>query len=127
MSPNLWTRRLWMRLAVINALSGLIVALLAFRVDDPGIASLLRIGAALQIAHGLAVFACSTFIDGGAVQARHAPAPFLVGSALFAGSLYGRALNIWDAGDIPFGLGGALMAAGWGVLFVACSGLDRSD
>jgi uncharacterized membrane protein YgdD (TMEM256/DUF423 family) len=123
MSSTLWTRRLWMRLGTVNALCALVAALVAFRLDEPA-ATMMRLGAGFQFTHAIATFACAAFMNSGAAQARHAPAPFLAGSALFAGALYARALAIWDGGDLPLGLGGALMAAGWGVLFVASGAID---
>jgi hypothetical protein len=44
---------------------------------------------------------------------------------MFSGSLYARAGGVWDGGDIAIGVGAALMAGGWGVLFVASHGIDR--
>jgi uncharacterized membrane protein YgdD (TMEM256/DUF423 family) len=121
----IWNRRLWMRLGVLNALCSVVIALLAFRLDDAAAASLLRLGAGFQFMHSLSTFTCATFMNIGANEARHAPALFLLGSALFSGSLYARASGVWDGGDLALGIGAALMAGGWGVLFVASDGIDR--
>src|SRR5580693_7519838 len=119
----IWNRRLWMRLGVVNALCSVIVALLAFRLNDDAAVNLLRLGAGFQFMHSLSTFFCATFINIGANEARHAPALFLLGSAIFSGSLYARASGVWNGGDLTLGIGAALMAGGWGVLFVASGGI----
>jgi len=121
----IWNRRLWMRLGVVNALCSVVVALLAFRLHDDSAANLLRLGAGFQFMHSLSTFSCATFMNVGASEARHAPALFLLGSAMFSGSLYARACGVWDGGELALGIGAALMAGGWGVLFVASGGIDR--
>ncbi len=120
-----WNRRLWMRLGVINALCSVIIALLAFRLEDSLAAGLLRLGSGFQFMHSMSTFACATFMNIGATRARHAPALFLTGSAMFSGSLYAQASGLWNGNDLPLGLGAGLMAGGWGVLFVAASDIDR--
>lgn len=114
-----------MRLGVVNALCSVVIGLMAFRLEDPAAANLLRLGAGFQFMHSISTFACATFMNIGAIQARNAPALFLSGSALFSGSLYCRAVGLWAGGDLALGLGAALMAGGWGVLFVAAGGIDR--
>ena len=120
-----WNRRLWMRLGALSALLSLVVTLVAVRVEDGGEAALLRLGATIQFAHALAVFACAGFMAVGARRAADAPALFLGGSPIFGLSLYARALGQWDGGDVALAFGVALMAAGWGVLIVAAGGIDR--
>ncbi len=114
-----------MRLGVVNALCSVVVALLTFRLNDEAAVSLLRLGAGFQFMHSMSTFTCATFMNIGAAEARHAPALFLLGSAMFSGSLYARASGVWDGGDLALGIGAALMAGGWGVLFVAGGGIDR--
>jgi uncharacterized membrane protein YgdD (TMEM256/DUF423 family) len=120
-----WNRRLWMRLGAVSALASLVMALMAFKLDDPAAQALVRLGAGFQFAHALATFACAAFMAVGARGARHAAAPFLLGSLVFGGSLYARAAGVWNGGDLALGIGAALMAAGWGVLFVAGWEIDR--
>jgi uncharacterized membrane protein YgdD (TMEM256/DUF423 family) len=114
-----------MRLGVVNALCSVVIALLAFRLDDSIAAGLLRLGSGFQFMHSMATFACATFMNIGAARARHAPALFLTGSAMFSGSLYAQATGFWSGGDPALGLGAALMAGGWGVLFVAAGDIDK--
>lgn len=114
-----------MRLAALSGLTALVMLMMAFRLDDPAAQGLIRLGAFLQILHALAVIACPVFMAVGGRAARFAPAPFLLGSAMFSGALYARAVSVWDGGDLALGLGAALMAAGWGVLAVAAGGVDR--
>ena len=114
-----------MRLGAANGLTSLVMALYALQMDDPGAQALVRLGAGFQFMHIMATFACATFMQIGAEKARHAPAPFLIGSAVFASTLYFRAAGTWTGGDWALDLGGALMAAGWGVLFVSASEIGR--
>jgi uncharacterized membrane protein YgdD (TMEM256/DUF423 family) len=116
-----------MRLGVVNAFCSVVVALLAFRLEDETAVNLLRLGAGFQFMHSLATFVCAIFMNSGATEARHAPALFLLGSATFSGSLYARASGVWNGGDLALGIGAALMAGGWGVLFVASGGVDRNN
>jgi uncharacterized membrane protein YgdD (TMEM256/DUF423 family) len=44
---------------------------------------------------------------------------------LFSGALYGQAFGYWTAPDMVLGIGAALMAGGWGLLFMAAAGVDR--
>ena len=119
-----WNRRLWMRLGVLNALCSVVVGVMAMSTQDPQAQALLRVGSGFQFMHSLATFACATFMTTGADNARFAPAPFLLGSVIFSASLYARAEGVWNGGDLVLGVGVALMAAGWGVLFVAGFGID---
>jgi uncharacterized membrane protein YgdD (TMEM256/DUF423 family) len=114
-----------MRLGAANALTSLVMALYAFRMDDPAAQALVRLGASFQFMHSMSTFTCATFMNIGAEKARHAPAPFLVGSMLFSGMLYFRAAGVGIGGDLGLDVGGALMAAGWGVLFIAAGEIDR--
>jgi len=123
----IWTRRTWMRLGVVSALCAVISSLLAFRLQDAGAQSMIRLGSGFQFMHAMATIACATFIQVGARNARHAPAFFLVGSAIFSGSLYARAAGVWDGGDLALALGAALAAGGWGALLIAGADIDGGD
>ena len=120
-----WNRRLWMRLGVLNALCSVVMAVMAFSLEDPGAQSLVRVASGFQFMHSMSTFTCATFMNVGAENARYAPAPFLAGSLIFSGSLYARAAGLWNGGDLALGLGAALMAAGWGVLFVSGWSIDQ--
>lgn len=109
--------RLWLTLA---ALSGLI-AVAAGAFGAHGVADLkakdwLRTGAEYQLIHALAVFACFVVWRSGAGAASVAAWLFLVGAALFSGSLYLMALTPqrWMALATP--VGGLFLMAGWATL-----------
>ncbi|MBN9320140.1 MAG: hypothetical protein BGN86_11170 [Caulobacterales bacterium 68-7] len=97
----------------LAALSGFLAvgfgAFGAHGVSDPKAAEWLRTGAQYQMIHALAVFACA--VVGG--RMRWAPALFLVGSALFAGSLYAMALGGPRILGAVTPLGGLCFLAGW--------------
>ncbi len=109
--------RLWLTLA---ALSGMIAvgfgAFGAHGVSDPRAKDLLRTGAEYQLIHALAVFACFGLYRAGAPASAIAAWLFLLGAALFSGSLYGLALTParWFGPVTP--LGGLCFIAGWAVL-----------
>ena len=99
-------------LLVLAALSGfLAVAFGAFAAHgaDAHAAELLRTGAHYQIVHALAVFACASV----APTRRLAPALFLVGSLLFAGSLYALAFGAPGMVGAITPLGGLCFLAAW--------------
>jgi uncharacterized membrane protein YgdD (TMEM256/DUF423 family) len=113
-----------MTLGVVNVFCSMVAYLAALGLDD-GAASLVRVGAGFQFMHSMSTFACATFMNIGAEHARLAPAFFLSGSLIFSASMYARAFGLWSGGSAPLILGAGLMAAGWGVLFVAARGIDR--
>jgi len=108
-----WNRRLWMRLGAVSALASVVMALMAFKLDDPAAQALVRLGAGFQFAHALATFACAAFMAVGARGARHAAAPFLLGSLVFGGSLYALAFSGVKVLGAITPIGGVLMLAGW--------------
>jgi len=121
-----WNRRTWMTLAAVNGL--LAVAMGAFGAHvlrDDHARALMETGARYAFMHSMASFACATFMNIGAVRARYAPALFLSGSVLFAGSLYALAFGAarWTGAITP--IGGLLFLAGWATLIWAASGVDR--
>ena len=99
-------------------------AFAAHGVQDPKAAEWLRTGATYGFMHTMATFACATFINVGALRARHAPAFFLSGVVLFSGSLYAMAAGAprWLGAVTP--IGGLLFLIGWGVLAWAARGVD---
>ncbi len=113
-----WDRSTWIRLA---ALSGLVsVAAGAFGAHglaDPSARELLRTGATYEAVHALATLAWAALVAGEEKpRAPWPPALFLLGSALFGGSLYALGLGAprWVGAITP--LGGLSFLAGWGAL-----------
>ena len=109
--------RLWLILAALNGL----VAVAAGAFGAHGVADLkakewLRTGTEYQLVHALAVFACVMVWRMGAGAAGVAAWLFLIGAALFSGSLYLMALTAqrWMALATP--LGGLFLLAGWAAL-----------
>jgi uncharacterized membrane protein YgdD (TMEM256/DUF423 family) len=99
-------------LLVLAALSGfLAVAFGAFAAHgaDAHAAELLRTGAQYQIVHALAAFACFCVTP----TRRLAPGLFLVGTLLFAGSLYALAFGAPGVVGAITPLGGLCFLAGW--------------
>lgn len=120
-----WTRRNWMTLAAVGGFVAVAVgAFAAHGVKDPKAQEWLRTGATYGFMHTMATFACATFINVGALRARHAPAFFLSGVVIFSGSLYAMALGgpRWLGAVTP--IGGVLFLIGWGVLAWAARGVD---
>ncbi len=109
--------RVWLRIA---AMSGLVsVAAGAFGAHgaaSPKAAELFRTGATYEAIHALAVFACAALGDAAWPRARIAAALFLVGAALFSGSLYALALGAPTLTGAVTPLGGLAFMAGWAVL-----------
>lgn len=118
-----WNRRLWMRLATINALISTIALMFsAHQAED--VASIIRIGAQVQFMHSMASIACATFMNVGAVTARHAPAFFLGGSLLFAVHHYGAAAGLWGLANSFIGFAAVVMASGRIIMFAAGRTID---
>jgi uncharacterized membrane protein YgdD (TMEM256/DUF423 family) len=110
--------------AVLAALSGgLSVAMGAFAAHGAGPAAkaLLDTGARYEFMHAMASIASLTFWNWGARRARFAPPLFLLGTVLFAGSLYALAFGAprWVGAITP--VGGVLFLLGW--LTLAWAGL----
>jgi uncharacterized membrane protein YgdD (TMEM256/DUF423 family) len=122
--------RLWLALA---ALSGLIAvaagAFGAHGVSDLKAKDWLRTGAEYQMVHALAVFACFAVWRSGAGAAASAAWLFLVGAALFSGSLYLMALTSQRWMVLATPLGGLFLLAGWATLAwaILASGRNTSS
>ena len=120
-----WTRRNWMTLgAVTGFVSVAVGAFAAHGVSDPKAQELLKTGSHYAFMHGMATFACATFMQVGAQRARFAPKFFLSGVLLFSGSLYALAAGAppWVGAITP--LGGLCFLAGWLTLAWAARGVD---
>jgi len=96
-------------------------AFAAHGLSDPWAKDIVRTGAQYGLAHALAVYAALYWADRGGAPARIAGWLFLVGAAIFSGSLYLLALSgaRWMGAITP--LGGLAMMAGW--LLLAWSAL----
>lgn len=109
--------RLWMTLASVSAL--LAVAAGAFGAHaaaDAQARGWLQTGAHYQLMHALAVFACVYVWRMGGSGAAVAAWMFLIGSAIFAISLYVMAMGGPRILGAVTPLGGLLLLAGWAVL-----------
>lgn len=109
--------RLWLALAALYGLTAVAAgAFGAHGVSDLKAKEWLRTGAEYQMVHALAVFACFTLWRAGASAANIAAWLFLIGAALFSGSLYLMALTSqrWMVMATP--LGGLFLLAGWATL-----------
>jgi uncharacterized membrane protein YgdD (TMEM256/DUF423 family) len=75
--------------------------------------------------HGMATFACATFMNIGAHKARYAPAFFLGGILLFSGPVYAVACGMPAViGMIePVGIGA--LVSGWLILAWSAGTIDR--
>lgn len=118
-----WNRRLWMRLATVNALASVIALIFSGHVTED-VSSIIRLGAQVQFMHSMASIACATFMNVGAYGARHAPAFLLGGSLLFALLQYIAALGFWDVANWMTGTAAVLMAIGWLIMFAAGRNID---
>lgn len=124
----MWTRRTWLTLAcVAGFLSVAVGAFAAHGVSDPTARELLKTGSQYAFMHAIATIACALFIQLGAARARLAPAFFLTGVVLFAGSLYSLAAGAprWVGAITPFG--GLSFLAGWAILAWSARQIDRAD
>ncbi|MFN3522191.1 MAG: DUF423 domain-containing protein [Phenylobacterium sp.] len=118
--------RIWMILAALGGFLGVAGgAFGAHGVQDPQAKEWLRTGALYAMVHVLACFASLALVAAGAERARLAPALFLPGVLVFAGSLYAMALGAprWFGAITP--IGGLLFLAGWVVLAWAAFQLDQ--
>ena len=115
-----------MRLVAISVALAVAIFIFAnFRAQDE-VADRLRLGAQIEFMHGMATFACATFMNIGAHRARLAPAFFLAGALLFCGSVYAVALGA-PAGVALFEpLGISALLAGWLILAWSAGTIDRS-
>ena len=120
-----WTRRNWMTLAAIGGFVAVAVgAFAAHGVQDPKAQEWLRTGAMYGFMHTMATFACATFMNIGARDARHAPAFFLGGILLFSGPLYAVAGGMPAAVEMLEPVGIVALVAGWLILAWSARTID---
>ena len=122
-----WSRSLWMRLAALN--NFVAVAVWTYvTVIDPGFAEAeqWRLGSQIQFMHGMAAFTCATFMNVGALSARHAPACFLGGSALLCSAMYAGAATTFSGRVAIEIIGGLVILVGWLVLAWSARTIDRT-
>ena len=121
-------RRDWLTLAALNAFVAIAMgAFAAHGISDPKAAEWLRTGAQYAFWHTMATFASAAFMGMGAPRARFAPAFFLTGSVIFAGSLYAMAFGAPRWLGVVTPIGGVLFLIGWASLAVSARDLDRTD
>jgi uncharacterized membrane protein YgdD (TMEM256/DUF423 family) len=82
-------------------------------------------GSSQHMAHSLALFACAFIMSQGGKEAAKAIAFFIVGIALFAGSLYALALGAPKIVTVAAPFGGLSFIIGWGMLAWAGIKLNR--
>ncbi|RAK56290.1 DUF423 domain-containing protein [Phenylobacterium soli] len=113
--------------ALAGFLSVAVGAFAAHGVSNPAARELLKTGSQYAFMHAMATIACAVFMQLGARRARLAPAFFLVGIVLFAGSLYALAAGAprWVGAITPFG--GLSFLAGWAVLAWAARAVDPAE
>ncbi len=112
-------------MAALSVLAAVLLTVWVGPASSPALAQI-RTGAQLQFLHGMATFACATFMNIGGRSARHAPAQFLVGSALVAGSFYAEAAG-WSSGLAAARFTGAVvLAGGWLTLAWSSKDIDRN-
>ena len=119
-------RRDWLTLAALNAFVAIgMGAFAAHGVSDPKAVEWLRTGSQYAFWHTMATFASAALMGMGAPRARFAPAFFLTGSVIFAGSLYAMAFGAprWLGAVTPIGC--VLFLIGWAWLAVSARDLDR--
>jgi uncharacterized membrane protein YgdD (TMEM256/DUF423 family) len=112
-----WTPRIWTGLAAISGL--LAVAFGAFAAHGLTQAKpieWLHTGSQYQMVHALAVFAALVLHRAGAKSMGLVAGLFLVGTALFSGSLYAMALGGPRLLGAITPLGGLSFMAGWAVM-----------
>lgn len=122
-----WRRALWMRLGALSGAMSLLILLYGSLASlEPGRAAALRLGAQIQFMHGMATFACATFMNIGAHAARVAPAFFLGGILLFSGPVYAVAYSAANEVAMLEPVGIAALVAGWLVLAWSAGTIDRN-
>jgi uncharacterized membrane protein YgdD (TMEM256/DUF423 family) len=99
--------------AVLGFLCVALGAFAAHGIADPRAQAWMRTGAEYGFVHVLASFAAASLVRSGASGARFAPALFLPGVVIFAGTLAAMALGgpLWLGVVTP--VGGLLFLAGW--------------
>jgi uncharacterized membrane protein YgdD (TMEM256/DUF423 family) len=113
----IWSRPIWLRLAALSGFVSVAVgAFAAHVVTVPATKELLHTGSTYEAIHALATLACAVFVGRAATRAGVAAALFLVGSALFCGSLYALAAGAPRIVGAITPLGGLAFLGGWAVL-----------
>jgi uncharacterized membrane protein YgdD (TMEM256/DUF423 family) len=123
---GIWRRSLWMQLGALSGAMAVLIWLAAnLAVMDAERAAALRIGAQVQFMHGMATFACATFMNIGAHKARYAPAFFLGGILLFSGPVYAVAWGMPVAVGMIEPVGVVALVMGWLILAWSAGTIDR--
>jgi uncharacterized membrane protein YgdD (TMEM256/DUF423 family) len=121
----LWRRALWMRLGALSGAMSVLIWLAANLAPlDPEQAAALRIGAQVQFMHGMATFACATFMNIGAHKARFAPAFFLGGILCFSGPVYAVACGASSRIAMIEPAGIVALVTGWLILAWSAGAID---
>jgi len=115
--------RIWLGLAALIGLTAVAAgAFAAHGIDDPEAQDWLRTGALYGLTHALAVFAAA---GQSGRAARLAQALFVIGAAIFSGTLFAMALGAPTILGAVTPIGGLGLMAGWACLAVA--GFRRSS
>ena len=123
-----WTRPVWLRLAALSGfLSVAVGAFAAHVVTVPATKELLRTGSIYEAIHALATLACAVFVGRAAARAGIAAGLFLVGSAMFCGSLYALAAGAPRIVGAITPFGGLAFLGGWGVLAWAAGAVEKDE
>ena len=114
-----------MRLGALSGAMSVLIWLFANLASlDPERAAALRIAAQVQFMHGMATFACATFMNIGAHGARRAPAFFLGGILLFCLPIYAVVCGLPPQIEILEPAGIAALASGWLILAWSARKID---
>jgi len=108
--------RLWIAVGAASAFTAVAFgAFAAHGLSDARAQEVMRTGSTYEFFHAMAILACSALART-APRALIAPPIFLLGTALFSGSLYALALGAprWVGLITPFG--GVAFLSGWGVV-----------
>jgi len=117
-----------MRLAALSGAMSVLIWLFAnLATLDPGRAASLRLGAQVQFMHGMATFACATFMNIGAYGARYAPAFFLGGILLFSVPVYVVACGALPGIALVEPVGMIALGVGWLILAWSAGTIDRPE
>ena len=112
-----WTPRTWTGLAAMSGLCAVAVgAFAAHGIDSPKPAEWLRTGSMYQMHHALAVLAALGMRRAGVRSMGAVAALFLLGTALFSGSLYAMAFGAPHSLGAVTPVGGAAFMMGWAIM-----------
>ena len=111
---NNLTTRVFPALAAVSGLIAVAAGAFATHgLKDPVAKQLFQIGGQYELTHALAVFACLVVARQGSGWAAGC---FLLGAALFSGSLYAMAMGGAHIIGVLTPVGGLIMMAGWVIL-----------